>query len=265
MPRLISIAAGVSPELAADPEAFIGAAADAGWPATGVWFDPDTWDDARTRRVADRLGSSGLAAVDMEVIRIGSDGDCGERLVDAAAEIGARNILAISSLADADATAERLAQLCQRAAPAGIRVCIEFMRFTEVGDLGDALDVAARTGEPNVGVLCDLLHVVRSGTTLDAIAAADHELFPYVQWCDAPAEPEGWSTRELVIDALDARSIPGEGQLPTAAFEALFADEVPFSMEVRSRHLREAFPDPTERAAQLLWGTRAALEQSAAE
>lgn len=259
MSRLISIAAGVSPELAADPAAFVAAAAEAGWPATGVWFDPDSWDDAQTKRVADRLRSGGLVAVDMEVIRIGPDGDCGDRLIDAAAEIGARNILAISSLADADATAERLAHLCRRAAPAGIRVCIEFMRFTEVKDLTAALDVVARCGEPNAGVLCDLLHVARSGTTLEAIGAADPGLFPYVQWCDGPAEPAGWSNRELVIDALDDRSIPGEGALPTAAFEALFADEVPFSLEVRSRHLRETFPDPTERAAHLLRGTRVAL------
>jgi len=262
MTRLISIAAGVTPELFAEPERFIDAAATAGWPGTGIWFDPDTWDRARTRTVADRIAATGLTAVDMEVIRIGADGDCGEQLIDAAAEVGARNVLTISSLPDADATAERLGELCRHAAPAGIRVCIEFMRFTAVKTLADAVDVAERTGEANVGILCDLLHVVRSGTTFDDIAAADAGLFPYVQWCDAPAEPRGWTTRDLVGDALDDRSAPGEGDLRADAFEALFSPSVPFSLEVRSAALREEFPDAVERAEHLLKRTRAALDRT---
>ncbi len=113
--------------------------------------------------------------------------------------------------------------------------------------------------EPNVGILVDQLHVHRSGTTFEEIAAADHGLFPYVQWCDAPAEPAGWSTREIITDALDARSAPGAGELPVMAFAELFAESVPFSMEVRSRVLRETWPDPTERARALLQATAAAL------
>lgn len=256
--RLLSLAAGVSPELADDPAALVTAAADAGWPAVGIWFDPATWTDATTAAVARRLDDTGLRPVDVEVIRIGPDGDHGEAIVDVAAALGASNVLAISAFSEPARTAARLAELCDRAEPAGVRVCLEFMRFTAVRDLADALDVVGRVDHRAAGILVDLLHVARSGTGFDEIAAADPELFPYVQWCDAPAEPAGWTTREIITDALDARSAPGEGGLDVHGFERLFAPEVPFSMEVRSKALRDAFPDHTERAAHLLAATRRA-------
>lgn len=259
MSRLFSIAAGTTPELAETPERFVTSAATAGWAACGIWFDPDTWTDETTREVRRRLADGGLAAVDMEVVHIGRDGECGDRIVDAAADIGARNVLVVSWLPDARATAHRLAELCRRAAPAGIRVCIEFMRFTEVKTLADAIEVADLVDEPNVGILVDLLHVARSGTTFEDLRQADPSLFPYAQWCDGPAAPRGWSTRDLVLDALDDRCSPGHGELRAAEFETLFDETVPFSLEVRSRRLRNDFPDPTERATHLLHETMSAL------
>lgn len=257
--RLVSIAAGVTPELAADPAAFVDAAAAAGWKATGIWHDAASWTDRTTADVRRRLDDHDLIAVDMEVVRMGTERDQGEALIDAAAELGARNILTVSSFADASQTADRFARLCERAAPAGIRVCIEFMRFTAVKNLTDALEIVRLAEQPNAGILPDLLHVVRSGTTLEELAATDQALFPYVQWCDGPTEPCGWDTRAIVTDALDDRLIPAEGALPVREFEQLFASEVPFSLEVRSKALREAFPDPTDRARHLLAGTTAAL------
>ncbi|MEM7286243.1 MAG: sugar phosphate isomerase/epimerase [Actinomycetota bacterium] len=257
--RLLSLAAGVSPELAADPVALLSAAADAGWPAAGVWFDPATWTETTTRAVRGRLADTGLTAVDVEVIRLGPGGDHGDAIVDVAAELGAANVLAISGFEDPGETADRLGSLCERAAPAGVRVCLEFMRFTAVRNLADALDVVRRVDHPSVGILVDLLHVARSGTGFAEIEATDPQLFPYVQWCDGPAEPSGWSTAEIVTDALDARCAPGEGDLDAGGFERLFDPEVPFSMEVRSKALRDGFPDHTERAAHLLATTRRAL------
>jgi len=132
------------------------------------------------------------------------------------------------------------------------------MRFTSVRNLADALDIVDRANQPNAGILVDLLHVVRSETTLDAIAAADPALFPYVQWCDGTAEPRGWDDRDLITDALDYRSIPGDGDLPVGELEKLFADSVPFSLEVRSQALRDSFADPVERARHLLLRTKSA-------
>jgi sugar phosphate isomerase/epimerase len=257
--RLLSIAAGVTPELNADPAGFVDAGAAAGWTATGIWHDAASWTGRTTAEVRRRLDDHGMIAVDMEVVRMGTDLDHGEALIDAAVELGARNILTVSSFIDPAETADRFAALCKRAEPAGIRVCIEFMRFTRVKTLADALDIVRRADQPNAGILVDLLHVVRSGTTFDEIAAVDPALFPYVQWCDGPVEPRGWERGEIITDALDDRSIPGEGGLAISEFEHLFVDEVPFSLEVRSKALRDAFPNPVDRARHLLAGTRSAL------
>lgn len=259
MTRLLSIAAGVTPELADRPADFVAAAADAGWAATGIWYDEKSWTARTTAEVRSRIDDLGLVPVDMEVVRMGHESDRGEALVDAAAEIGAKNILTVTTFDDPAETAARFAALCEHAAPTGIRVCLEFMRFTPVRTLADALDVLSLADQPNAGILVDLLHVVRSGTTLAEIEAVDPALFPYAQWCDGPAEPQGWDRREIIVDALDDRSIPGEGALPVNEFEQLFADSVPFSLEVRSKALRDRFPDPAERAAHLLNVTRAAL------
>ena len=256
--RPISIAAGVTPELGTDPAAFVAAAAAAGWGAAGIWFDPDTWTDVTTRDVKRRLDDTGLTALDMEVVRIGGR-DCGEQLVAAAGELGVRNILTVSTFDAASATAERLATLCRHGAQAGIRICVEFMAFTAVKTLADAIEVVTLADEPNAGILVDLLHVHRSGTTYEQIRAADPALFPYAQWCDGREEPDGWETRDLLREALDGRTIPGEGKLDAAQFERLFGATVPFSIEVRSQAMRGRYADPVERASHLLTGTLTAL------
>ena len=50
------------------------------------------------------------------------------------------------------------------------------MKFTSVKSLSDALDVVKLVDAPNVGILLDLLHVVRSGTTFKEIKAWHEKL-----------------------------------------------------------------------------------------
>ena len=257
--RLISIAAGVIPELMDNPVHFIENAASAGWKGTGVWFDPSSWTKRTTQEVAKRIEDSGLVAVDMEVIRIGTEIDHGEALIEAAVAVGAKNILAISSYDSKEQTAERLTELCSLASDANICVCLEFMRFTSIKNLSDALATVDLVEADNIGILPDLIHVHRSGTSYEEISLTEKSLFPYVQWCDAKTDPIGWAHKDLLTDALDDRMIPGEGELSVREFESLFAPDVPFSIEVRSKDLREAFPDFKDRAKYLLDRTLAAL------
>ena len=257
--RLNSLAAGVIPELIKDPARFVEVTAVAGWKATGVWFDQESWSSTTSREVKRRIDDNGLEAVDMEVIRLGRSIDTGEALIEAACEVGAKNILVVSSLHSSEETAEQLSHLCSLAKAGDITICLEFMKFTSVKSLSDALEVVKLVDAPNVGILLDLLHVIRSGTTFKEIKACDPKLFPYAQWCDGTAQPVGLSDSELIIDALDARLIPAQGKLDALKFESLFDTDVPFSIEVRSKHLREKFPDYEERARYVLDQTLAAL------
>ena len=257
--RLLSLAAGVIPELIKDPARFVEVTAVAGWKATGVWFDQESWSSTTSREVKRRIDDNGLEAVDMEVIRLGRSIDTSEALIEAACEVGAKNILVVSSIHSSEETAEQLSHLCSLAKAGDITICLEFMKFTSVKSLSDALEVVKLVDAPNVGILLDLLHVVRSGTTFKEIKACDPKLFPYAQWCDGTAQPVGLSDSELIIDALDNRLIPAQGKLDALKFESLFDTDVPFSIEVRSKHLREKFPDYEERARYVLDQTLAAL------
>jgi sugar phosphate isomerase/epimerase len=253
--RLVSLAAGVTPELADDPAAFVEAAAIAAWPACGIWFAPDTWDAATTGRVRRALDAGGLVPLDIEVVRLGQHDP--RPLVDVGGDLGVRNVLAVSFLADRAQTLARFAELCELADDAGMRACLEFMPFSSVGDLQSALAVVAEAAHPAGAVLVDALHLARSGGKPDDLRAVERQLVPYVQWCDAAATIADTSTAGLVADALDGRSCPGEGELPVAEFLDATEPDVPLSLEIRSAALRAAYPDPVARASAVLSSCRA--------
>jgi sugar phosphate isomerase/epimerase len=248
--RLLSLAAGVCPETG--PVDFVAACAAAGWEACGIWFDAATWDDAVAREVRRRLDDTGLIALDMEPIFVTLAGDHGDAMIEAAATVGARNLLVVSRGVDDDQFADRFGELCDLAAPHGIGCSLEFMAFMSVRDLPQALAVLDRVNRPNAGVLVDNLHLARTGGTVADVAAISPDRLPYLQLCDAPAPPPGDAPGELVVEALDGRLLLGEGDLPVTELVAVLPAPTALSMEVRSAALRSAFPEPTDRAREVL-------------
>jgi sugar phosphate isomerase/epimerase len=255
MASVLSLAAGVSPELGSDPAAFVRAAAAGGWRACGIWFDPATWSSATTSAVRGALAETGVTPLDIEVVRLGQ-GDP-QPVVEAAHELGVPNLLCVSFLPDPGATADHYAALAERCAPAGVRACLEFMPFSTVRTLDDAVDVATRAGSPAAAVLVDTLHLVRSGGAPDDLRTIDEALLPYAQWCDGVAQLDDTSPQALVADALDGRSCPGEGELPVAAFVDALPPGLPLSLEIRSAALRAGYEDPVDRAREILRRTQA--------
>lgn len=253
MSRVLSIAAGVHPELG--PADMVVTAAAAGWPACGIWFDGATWSDRTTREVRRRLDDTGVAVLDVEPIipAAGSD-DHASRLIEAAAELGARFVLFSSRLKDHTATANRYSEVCAMAEPFGITVVCEFLPIFPLSSIDIATDIVSGVRSANTGILVDNLHLSRSGSSVADVRRIGSEKFPYLQIADAPEErPADMAT--LVDEALNGRLLPGEGSLPIA--ELLQAvPGVPLSFEVRSRRLRDSSTDPVERAGVLLASAR---------
>lgn len=248
MARLLSLAAGVQIDVA--PADMVTVAHDAGWPAVGIWFDGKTWTDSTSREVRHRLDNTGVIALDIEPIIPSEDGnDFAEKLIEAAAVIGARHILFTSRLKDQARTTDRYQQVCEMARPHGIKVVCEFLPIFPLNTLSMAADIVATANVTNGGVLIDNLHLSRSGSSIEEVQTMPTELFPYLQICDAPAErPADFGA--LLDEALNGRLCPGEGSLPIA--ELLRAvPAVPLSFEVRSKFLRD-ITDPVERAKHLL-------------
>jgi sugar phosphate isomerase/epimerase len=258
--RLLSLAAGTV--LDVDPARTVDVAAAAGFGAVGLWFDPATWTPATSTSVARRLRADSIAPLDIEPVILGRGHDPGEALVDTAAELGVRHVLVASGPAERGAVVQRFGELCERAAPAGVGVVLEFLPIFTIGTLAAAVGVVEEVGHPNGGVLVDTLHLARSGGSPDDLRALRPGLLPYLQIADGPAEPPGRERDALRDEALHGRLLPGDGALPLDAALAAVPD-VPLSLELRSSALIAAHPDPTDRARAVLSATQRLLEAAA--
>jgi sugar phosphate isomerase/epimerase len=251
--RLLSLAAGVCPETG--PAEFVEACATAGWTACGIWFDASTWTATVALDVRQRLDDTGLTALDMEPVFVTPDGDHGGQMIDAAAAVGARNLLIVSRGVDDNQFADRFGELCDLARPNGIGCSVEFMRFMSVRDLPQAMGILEATQRPNGGVLIDNLHFARTGGNVEDVGTIAPERLPYVQLCDAPLA----APADLYSEAIDGRSVLGGGGLPIRSLVDALPMHTALSMEIRSAALRSAFPDPTERARHVLDTSRQSL------
>lgn len=260
----LSLASGVLPEFGAVDVVEAGRAA--GFDAVGLWVDPAEWTDQDTRETRAALSRTGLPVLDVEVIWIKPDSrlDDYRKVIDVGAELGAANVLCVSSDPDQGATADKLSALCRHAEGSGMRVALEFGIFTEVKDLRQALAILDRVGHPLRAVLIDPIHVDRSGTSVDQISAIDRALLPYAQMCDARAErPDPADFDAVITDAIDLREQCGQGVLPLAAMLQALPAAIPLSIELRSAALRDAFSHPAMRAKAVLDATQDWLESLA--
>ncbi len=172
-------------------------------------------------------GGGLLAMDDSEALR------CAEAL-------GARSITAVvfaASPPSRDELIESFAKLCDRAAGAGIQIQIEFIPFTPIATLEDAVDLVEGAGKLNGGIMLDAWHLFRSGgTASDVLAAAPH-IFG-VQLDDAPATP----AENIVLETTNARLLPGEGDADVPGILRALREggaPAPLGVEVFSKALNE--------------------------
>jgi sugar phosphate isomerase/epimerase len=129
-----------------------------------------------------------------------------------------------------------------------------------VKSLAAALALLDAVAHPLRALLIDPIHVDRSGTRIGELAAIPAELLPYAQFCDAAAKrPDPADFDAVITDAIDLRRQCGEGDLPIGAMLAALPPGIPLSIELRSRALREGWPDPFDRARVTAEITRAWL------
>jgi sugar phosphate isomerase/epimerase len=256
-PRLIGLAAGVQREFT--PLETVISAIDSGFDGVGIWVDPDNWAATTTRDLRQCFANSGLLPMDVEVIWIkpGAPDPNHFKILDIGAELGAPNALVVSSDPDVGATIDKYSALCRHGAERNMRVSLEFAVFTEVKTLADALAVVSECESGSAGILVDPLHLQRSGGTPEQVAAVPRHYFAYAQFCDAPlAGPSPDDRSGIIEEAVDLRLQAGAGGLPLNALLKAMPAGLPLSIELRSKTLRESYPDPHQRARAVAAATR---------
>ena len=179
---------------------------------------------------------------------------------DVADRFGSRYVQAIGPIGTDIATAAAgFGAMCDRAADHGLVVGLEFLPFTDIADLATAQAIVERADRPNGGLCLDIWHCVRSGCTLDQIAAVPAELITGLQMSDGTVLP---AMDDYKADCLAHRVAPGAGEFDLDGFVATVAHkgvDVPWSVEVCNTTAWDT--DPHGHVRRAADGMRAALRR----
>jgi sugar phosphate isomerase/epimerase len=174
------------------------------------------------------------------------------------AELGATSLVAINAWdPERNRALDNFRKLCRIAAEYGMKANVEFISMGKVRTLVDALEFITDSGEPNVGVTIDFLHLIRTGGSAADIRATDPKLIGYVQVCDGPLElpRDQWND-----EGFEQRRMPGEGEFPLSDLMAAVPPGITVATEIPHKELRLAGVSAGERARRAIEGTRQFLK-----
>ena len=211
-------------------------------------------DKAAMRDTKARLAATGVEVNDVELFRCDPpiEPETFIPVLEATAELGAKNIIAQLPDPNRERALERFVRLCDLAKPLGIFVSLEFPHWTETGSLEAAVKILRAAKRGNAGLLVDMLHFDRSQSKIEDLAALPREWFRFVHICDAPRE---WPHTQpgAIHTARDERLFPGEGGIDIASILAQLPQGIPYALEIPRVVLNKAVgPEEVARLALLV-------------
>jgi len=229
----------------ASPRELIDAAAAGGFDMAGLRVVPPQpanrlmpgFDDPRlVRDLKKQSEDTGVAVGMIEAIWLAPETDPNEieRALAVGGVLGAQFALICGNDPDEARTIDTLGRVARDARQYGLEIAFEFMSFVAANDLAQALRIARATGEPNVRLLIDALHLSRTGIDLSALTPMDASAVSYVHLCDGVAAvPQ--TEAALRDEARTGRFYPGEGELPLGAFLAAMPADARLGLEAPCR------------------------------
>lgn len=217
-------------------------------------------DKAMMRETKARLADTGVGVLDVELFRMDPSLDAEHFIpvLEATAELGAKNIIAQLPDPNYNRKVERFARLCDLAKPLGIFVSLEFPHWTETGNLAAAVEVVRAVKRSNAGILVDMLHFGRSNSTFEELEALPPEWFAFAHVCDAAKEVPP-TIAGIIRTARDERQWPGEGGIDVKGILSRLPQHIPYSLEIPHNVLTKAV-GPAEVARIALLASRAYLD-----
>ncbi|THV14965.1 bifunctional sugar phosphate isomerase/epimerase/4-hydroxyphenylpyruvate dioxygenase family protein [Rhizobium rhizophilum] len=173
--------------------------------------------------------------------------DRAERKFDLMMELGTDMMLICSntspvSLGGVDRAAEDFHALGERAARRGLKVGYEALAWgRHINDHRDAWEIVRRADHANIGLILDSFHTLSRKIDLNSIRTIPGDRIFIVQLADAPL-----IEMDLLYWSRHFRNMPGEGDLPVAAFmEAVAATGYNgyLSLEIFNDQFRGGSPD----------------------
>ena len=189
-------------------------------------------DRALLARTKAAMAATGVGLLDIEVARIIKEATPRSYLpaLEAAAELGGRHVLSSAWCDDRPYILAFFSELCDLAQPFGLTVDLEFVTWSGVRTLDEAVEVVREARRPNAGIVVDTLHFDRCHAELEKLGSLPLEWFHFAQISDAPAS---YSTEreELIRIGRAERLYLGEGGIDVASILGRLP-RVPLSIEI---------------------------------
>jgi sugar phosphate isomerase/epimerase len=173
--------------------------------------------------------------------------------LDLFAELGTPRINTVSMDPDFNRTCDEFAVMAEMCAERGLRITTELAPTLTIDSLPKALAALRQIGRPEFRLLIDTMHINRSGSRPEDIAALDPDLIDYIQVADALRIPTIPSYME---EAMFERMVPGDGELHLADWLRVLPKDRVYAIEVPQRSLALAGKTAHERLGACVAGVR---------
>jgi sugar phosphate isomerase/epimerase len=212
---------------------------------------------ASVPEVRARMVATGVTVTNIEFFMLTEDVDLEafRPAVEVAAELEAQRLVTIVFDTEVERAAENLARMGDLAADHGLVVGLGVEGMTPgCASLETGVELLRLAGRPNIALGVDCLHLVRTATTPEDVAALPAELFGYAQICDGA----DLRVSSDYLDDIFDRLIPGDGVFPVSAYLDALPAATAVDIEVPSRSGRPV----RERAQRAAAASRAMLERA---
>ena len=218
-------------------------------------------DGGGTERLVRLLRRHRLACTDVGVLVVDQPNAQADAafLAELARATGARVCIAVFDSRPTPASLATLERCSEQLAEAGARVALEFVAYTGVATLGEAMEVCGTVGWERCGVLLDSWHFFRGGAPWGVLRSMAGAHLALVHVNDG-APPAG---DDPIFESRNRRLPAGRGTFPLATLAAVLAElgyEGVVSAEVLSEELRGL---PLEAAARELMTSLRSFARSA--
>lgn len=191
-------------------------------------------DTETLKLVKKALDETGMKCFDIELGRIGDGLDVMsyEAEIAVGKELGAEFIISSIWTDKREYAIGELRKLCDLAAKYDMKVNLEFMSFSNLLNLADALDVIGKVDRPNLKLMVDLLHIYRGYDKPEDLDGIPADLFGFMHVCDGPAEIPAVEDPMMKFVAREGRLYMGEGGCRNADFLAHMPKVPYYSIEL---------------------------------